>query len=136
MGIGILWDTLLTKKKHVPHVPCQIYVKSKAVGQWSKLHLILVGSTHCCALRADTSNSTMCGVPYAVGVLGHRRSAPRAKRTSACNGVCVPVDPCLQLGVPHPITCWSFQRQLVKKHVANSKHKLFVIDYLPSGYLT
>lgn len=33
----------------------------------------------------------------------------------------------VQLGVPHPITCWSFQRQLVKKHVANSKHKISVI---------
>ena len=35
MGIGILWDTLLTKqskKKHVPHLPCQIYVKRKAIG--------------------------------------------------------------------------------------------------------
>mmetsp|Transcript_44740 Transcript_44740/g.97209 ORF Transcript_44740/g.97209 Transcript_44740/m.97209 type:complete len:221 (-) Transcript_44740:51-713(-) len=35
------------------------------------------------ARPSSASNSTMCGVPYAVGVLGHRRSARRAKRTSA-----------------------------------------------------
>ena len=138
-GIGILWDTLLTKKskkKHVPHLPCQIYVKRKAIGPlangqnftWFWLDPLIAMRARW-ALTPRTPRCAACHMLSACWDIAAAHGGQSALRPAMAS-----VRPRLifglQLGVPHPIICWSFQRQLVKKHVANSKHKLIVINYL------